>query len=82
MKTTLNLPAGKLLWQVFPLHLLKDKVLTCKEICGNCLQSPTVYQDAQDIWHELDHKLIACHSWTPLLPSRTTVPYLIKTLKC
>lgn len=61
MKTTLNLPAGKLLWQVFLLHPLEDEMLTCKEIyvegpcgkfklpsCGNCLQSPTVYRDAQD----------------------------------
>lgn len=54
MKTTLNLPACKLLWQVFPLDLLKDEMLTCKEIymegpcgkfkCDEYLPVVTVYR--------------------------------------
>lgn len=54
MQTTLNLPAGKLLWQVFSLHLLKDKMLTWKEIymegpcgklkCNEYLPVVTVYR--------------------------------------
>lgn len=54
MKTTLNLPAGKLLWQVFLLHPLEDEMLTCKEIyvegpcgkfkCNEYLPVVTVYR--------------------------------------